>query len=96
MLKKYFLPKLDNAVTNSKVVYQKRVVEHKIKFDGNKGYRIWEWNPCTNVYMLIEAIQLKKQKFIKLPLSAIFICKLIDLIADIGYNLDRAKNEVIC
>lgn len=60
ILKKHFLPKLDDAVTNSKVIYQKRVAEHEKKYDGNKGYRIWEWNPCTNVYMLIEALKLKK------------------------------------
>lgn len=60
ILKKHFLPKLDDAVTNSKVIYQKRVAEHEKQYDGNKGYRIWEWNPCTNVYMLIEALQLKK------------------------------------
>lgn len=60
ILKRRFLPQLDTAVTNSKIVYQKRVAEHEKKYDGNKGYRIWEWNPCTNVYMLIEALQLKR------------------------------------
>lgn len=60
ILKKYFLPKLDDAITNSKVVYQKRVAEHERKFAGNKGYTIWDWNPCTNVYMLIEALHLGK------------------------------------
>lgn len=32
----------------------------KKNYNGNKNYRIWEWNSCSNVYKLIEALQLTK------------------------------------
>ena len=60
LLKTYFMPKISDAITNAKINYQKRVLQHKKEFDGNQKFRIWEWNSCTNVYMLIEALKLEK------------------------------------
>lgn len=60
LLKKHFLPKLDDAVVNSKVIYQRKVKQHKQEYMGNKNYRIWEWNSSTNVFQLIEALKLQK------------------------------------
>lgn len=60
LLKIYFMPKISDAITNAKINYQKRVLQHEKQYSGNQRYRIWEWNPCTNVYMLIEALKLEK------------------------------------
>lgn len=60
LLKKYFMPRLAGAVVNSKIVHQKFIAEHKKSYCGNKNYRVWEWNSCTNVYELIEALKLTK------------------------------------
>ena len=60
LLKKHFLPKLDDAVVNSKVIYQRKVKQHEQEYMGNKNYRIWEWNSSTNVFQLIEALKLQK------------------------------------
>lgn len=42
LLKKHFLPKLDDAIVNSKVIYQRKVKQHEQEHMGNKNYRIWE------------------------------------------------------
>lgn len=60
LLKKYFLPKLEDAIVNSKVIYQRRVKQHEQEHKGNKKYSIWEWNASTNVFQLIEALKLQK------------------------------------
>lgn len=60
ILKTYFIPKIKDAITNAKINYQKRVLQHEKQYSGNQRYRIWEWNSCTNVYMLIEALKLEK------------------------------------
>ena len=60
LLKKHFLPKLDDAIVNSKVIYQRKVKQHEQEYMGNKNYRIWEWNSSTNVFQLIEALKLQK------------------------------------
>lgn len=60
LLKTYFIPKIKDAITNAKINYQKRVLQHEKQYSGNQGFRIWEWNSCTNVYMLIEALKLEK------------------------------------
>ena len=57
LLKKHFIPKLDDAVLNSKIVYQNRVKEHNALYHVNSLHCIWEWNSCTNIYQLIEALQ---------------------------------------
>ena len=60
LLKKHFLPKLDDAIVNSKVIYQRKIKQHEQEYMGNKNYRIWEWNSSTNVFQLIEALKLQK------------------------------------
>lgn len=60
LLKKHFLPKIDDAIVNSKVIYQRKVKQHEQEYMGNKNYRIWEWNSSTNVFQLIEALKLQK------------------------------------
>ena len=60
LLKKYFIPSYKTATENAKIVHQKYIAAHEKKHHGNKDYRIWEWNSCTNVYKLIEALQLTK------------------------------------
>ena len=42
LLKTYFMPKISDAITNAKINYQKRVLQHKKEFAGNQGFRIWE------------------------------------------------------
>lgn len=60
LLEKYFLPRLDDATTNAKIVHQKRIKEHQQNFGDNTNYPIWKWNSCTTVYRLIEALCLSK------------------------------------
>ena len=59
-LKKYFIPFYKTAVNNSKIVYQKRKAEHEKAFGVNSQPRIWEWNSCTTVYKLVEALMLSE------------------------------------
>lgn len=61
LLKKYFIPKLDDAIKNSKIEYQKFVAKYEKENNGDKNYKIWEWNPCSNVFKLIEALHLMKK-----------------------------------
>lgn len=60
LLEKYFIPKIATAVQNSKIVYQKRVLEHKNRYGDSSNYEIWKWNSCSNVFQLIEALKLSK------------------------------------
>lgn len=60
LLKKHFIPVYKTAIDNSKIIHQKYIAEHEKIYNGNKSYRIWEWNSCSNVYKLIEALQLTK------------------------------------
>lgn len=59
LLKKYFIPNLKTAINNSKIIHQKFIAEHE-KNNSFSDYKIWEWNPCCNVYQLIEALKLEK------------------------------------
>lgn len=59
LLKKYFIPNLKTAINNSKIVHQKFIAEHE-RINSFTDYKIWEWNPCCNVYQLIEALKLEK------------------------------------
>ena len=65
LLKKYFLPNVEVAVENSKVIYQRRVKQHEKQCEANKNYRVWEWNSSTNVFQLIEALKLQELKGIE-------------------------------
>ena len=61
LLEKYFVPKYSIAVENTKKVHQKFMKDHKENFGGNSRPRIWEWNSCTTVYKLVEALKLQKK-----------------------------------
>lgn len=58
ILEKYFIPNYLTAVTNAKVVYQTRIKEHIEKCGENSRPPIWNWNSCTTVYKLVEALKL--------------------------------------
>lgn len=58
ILEKYFIPNYLTAVTNAKVVYQTRIKEHIEKYGENSRPPIWNWNSCTTVYRLVEALKL--------------------------------------
>ena len=60
LLKKFFLPHYKDAILNSKIVYQKRIIAHQ-QSSQNTQYKIGEWNPCTNVFKLVESLQLGKK-----------------------------------
>lgn len=60
-LEEYFIPYYMDAVQNAKIVHQNRVKDHLKKYSETSRYRIWEWNSCTTVYKLVEALKLKKQ-----------------------------------
>ena len=59
LLKQYFIPKYKNAIVNAKIVHQTFIKAYNEEFNGYGEYPIWEWNSCTTVYELIEALQLK-------------------------------------
>lgn len=61
LLEKYFVPKYSMALENAKKVHQKYIKEHKENFGDNSKPRIWEWNSCTTVYKLVEALKLQKK-----------------------------------
>lgn len=60
ILAKYFIPHYGTAVANAKIVYQTRMKEHREKCGENSRPPIWEWNSCTSVYKLVEALKLSK------------------------------------
>lgn len=57
-LEKYFIPYYKEACTNAKIVYQKRVKKNNEDYGGNSKPRYWEWNSCTTVFKLVEALKL--------------------------------------
>lgn len=62
MLEKVFIPKYKDAVNNAKIVHQKRIKEHNnLLYGTNSEYPIWEWNSCTTVYKLVEALKLQEK-----------------------------------
>ena len=60
LLNKYFIPHYKTAIENSKIIHQRYIGEYEKYNPNNKNYKIWERNSCSNVYKLIEALQLKK------------------------------------
>jgi len=58
LLEAHFIPRYKQAITNCKIIHQNYIKEHDRLYYPNTGYRIWEWNSCSNVYELIEALQL--------------------------------------
>ena len=58
ILAKYFISNYTNAVTNAKIVHQTLMKEHLARYGENSRPPIWEWNSCTTVYKLVEALKL--------------------------------------
>lgn len=61
LLEKYFVPNYPTAIENAKKVHQKYMKEHKEQYGDTSKPRIWEWNSCTTVYRLVEALKLQKK-----------------------------------
>ena len=59
LLEKYFIPHIQTAMSNAKIVYQTRIRDHNNSKYNSKNYPIWEWNSCTNVFELMEDLRLK-------------------------------------
>ena len=57
-----FLPRLDEAVHNAKVSMQKRVAKFIETSPSGNNYPYCDWNSCTTVYKLIEALKLSDEK----------------------------------
>ncbi len=55
---KLFQKNINDAIINSKIVHQKWIKQHNQEYGTNSNHRIWEWNSCTNVYELVEALKL--------------------------------------
>ena len=61
VIKSIFLPQINTALTNAKIVHQERIKEyHETHNDDNFPY--CEWNSFTDVYRLIEALKLNGLK----------------------------------
>lgn len=60
VLEKYFIPNYEIAIDNAKAVFQTMMKEHIEKCAENSRPPIWNWNSCTTVYKLVEALKLTK------------------------------------
>lgn len=58
MLKQYFVPRCRIAIENAKRNHQKFIKDHNENFCGHPNHPVWNWNPCTTVYMLVEELKL--------------------------------------
>lgn len=54
-----FMPRIENAVHNAKVSLQRRKVEYNLAKPGEKSYPYCDWNSCTTVHELVEALKLE-------------------------------------
>ena len=61
ILKKYFIKKYQKAIENSKAVFQSKQKEHNTTNGEHTPPKYWDWNSCTNVYKLVEAMKLEKK-----------------------------------
>ena len=61
LLEKYVVPKYSIALENAKKVHQKFMKEHRKDLGNSSRPKIWEWNSCTTVYKLVEALKLQKK-----------------------------------
>lgn len=52
------LPSLDNAVHNADVSLQKRILKYNTARPNDKNYPYCDWNSCTTVHKLIDALKL--------------------------------------
>ncbi len=61
LLEKYFIEKYQTAVDNSKIVFQTKLKHHNEFYGKHIPPKYWEWNSCTNVFKLVEAMKLEKK-----------------------------------
>lgn len=59
LVKTELMPRLDKAVHNADVSLQKRIVEYKHGSSTEEGYPLCDWNSCTTVHKLVEALKLE-------------------------------------
>lgn len=59
LVKKEFMPRIDKAVLNADVSLQKRIAEHNKQKPGDRNYPYCDWNSCTTVHKLVEALKLE-------------------------------------
>lgn len=50
-------PHLEFAVHNSNVSLQKRISDYNSTHSNNSNYPYWDWNSCTTVHKLIDALK---------------------------------------
>lgn len=62
LIKTAFLPVLDDAVHNADVSLQKRIAEYNEVCPGEKNYPYCDWNSCTTVHKLIDALKLETKR----------------------------------
>lgn len=62
LVKKEFMPRIDTAVLNADVSLQKRIAEHNKQKPGDRNYPYCDWNSCTTVHKLVEALKLEDRR----------------------------------
>ncbi len=62
LIKKEFMPRIDKAVLNADVSLQKRIAEHNKQKPGDRNYPYCDWNSCTTVHKLVEALKLEDRR----------------------------------
>ncbi len=60
ILEKFFIKDYKTAISNAKQVFQTKLKEHNQQYGTNVQPKFYEWNSCTNVFDLIEALKLSK------------------------------------
>lgn len=61
VFKKRFVSRIDDAIQSSKISLQKRKAEYDSAIHGSHSYPYCDWNPCTTVHELVEALNLEKK-----------------------------------
>ena len=59
LFKLYFIPYYREAVNNAKLSYQTFAKDHIEEYGENSKMPIWDWNPSTTVFKLVEALKLR-------------------------------------
>ena len=62
LVEEVFLPRLETAKLNSEVSLQKRIVEYNRLKPNDTNYPLCEWNSCTTVHKLVEALKLQERE----------------------------------
>ena len=54
-----FMPRIEDAVHNAKVSLQRRKVDYNLLRPNDRNYPYCDWNSCTTVHELVEALKLE-------------------------------------